>query len=80
MSMMQRLISQPVSYELCYQSLSRSSRKWAFECDVDGHVDMDTMPERERNNYLFARATVGIEFDEPQILVCENPQTNKPAR
>jgi hypothetical protein len=54
-------------YELCFQSLFRPGRGWAFPCDADGHVDMDSMSERARNNYLFARALIGIEVDTPRV-------------
>jgi hypothetical protein len=54
-------------YELCFQSLFRPGRGWAFPCDAEGHVDMDSMSERARNNYLFARALIGIEVDMPRV-------------
>ncbi len=56
-----------VCYELHYQSLLRPGRGWAFPCDAEGHVDMDAMSERVHNNYLFARALVGIELDVPRV-------------
>ncbi|MDN8617746.1 hypothetical protein [Variovorax ginsengisoli] len=60
--------SQPVaSYELRFQSLFRQRRGWAFPCDAEGHVDMDTLSERARINYLFARALVGIDVDTPRV-------------
>lgn len=60
--------SQPVhGYELHFQSLLRPGRGWAFPCDADGHVDMNAMTDRVRNNYLFARALVGIELDVPRV-------------
>lgn len=54
-------------YELFFQSLMRPGRGWAFPCDAEGHVDLDTMSERARNNYLFARAVIGIEVHMPRV-------------
>lgn len=60
--------SQPVvSYELQFLSLQRPGGSCAFSCDAEGHVDMDAMTERMRNNYLFARALVGIEYEKPRV-------------
>jgi hypothetical protein len=60
--------SQPVvCYELNFQSLQLPGGGCAFPCDAEGHVDMDAMTERTRNNYLFARALVGIEYDKPRV-------------
>lgn len=58
-------------FEIRFPSLFRQGRAFAFPCDADGHVDMDTMSERARNNYLFANAMVGREFAAPLVLVAE---------
>ena len=55
-------------YELRFRSLFRDGRGWAFPCDAAGRVDMDAMSERTRNNYMFARAVIGIEVDTPCVL------------
>lgn len=57
-------------YELHFQTLLRPGRSWAFSCDAEGNVDMNVMTERSRNNYLFARALVGIDLDTPRVRVC----------
>jgi hypothetical protein len=54
-------------YELRFRSLVREGRGWAFPCDAAGHVDMDAMSERARNNYMFARALIGIEVAPPCV-------------
>lgn len=54
-------------YELRFRSLFRPGRGWAFPCDSAGHVDMDSMNERTRNNYMFARALIGIEVATPCV-------------
>jgi len=59
---------QPVAcYELHFPSTRHSGLGWAFPCDAKGHVDMDAMNDRVRNNYLFARAVVGLEVDVPRV-------------
>ena len=40
-------------------SLYRQGSGYAFPCDGQGHVDLDALSERARNNYLFARAMIG---------------------
>ena len=54
-------------FEIRFQSLFNEGRALAFPCDDGGHVDLDTISERTRNNYLFARAMVGREFAMPQV-------------
>ena len=55
------------AYEIRFQSLFNEGRGLAFPCDAQGHVDLDRMPDRLRNNYLFARAMVGREFALPLV-------------
>ncbi|CAN7448602.1 hypothetical protein LJR084_003023 [Variovorax sp. LjRoot84] len=54
-------------YELRFRSLFQEGRGWAFPCDAAGHVDMDSMSERARNNYMFARALIGIDVAPPCV-------------
>ena len=54
-------------YELRFQSLFDSGRGYAFPCDPKGHVELDQLSERARNNYLFARAVVGRELAVPAV-------------
>ena len=54
-------------YELHYHSLFDEGRGYAFPCDDAGHVDMDTLSETARCNYLFARALVGRELALPVV-------------
>lgn len=56
------------SFEVRFMSLFRQGRGLAFPCDSKGHVDLDALSERARNNYLFARAMVGRDNAGP--LVC----------
>lgn len=54
-------------YELRFKSLFDEGRAYSFPCDVAGRVDMDSMSERARTNYLYARAVVGREFSVPAV-------------
>lgn len=55
------------TYLLRYRSLFEDGRSLAFPCDARGHIELDTLTERARNNYLFARASVGRHFDSPVL-------------
>jgi hypothetical protein len=55
------------AYQLCFRSLFNSGRGYAFPCDLSGHVDLDGMSERARNNYFYARAMVGRELSVPAV-------------
>ena len=55
-------------YELRFKSLFDEGRAYAFPCDAAGHVDMDSLSERARDNYLYARAVVGREFSLPAVM------------
>jgi hypothetical protein len=54
-------------YELRFDSLFDEGRALSFPCDASGRVDLDTMSDRARNNYLYARAVVGREFRAPAV-------------
>jgi hypothetical protein len=54
-------------FQLCYRSLFDPGRGFAFPCDAQGHVDLDHLSDRSRNNYLYARAMVGKELTLPSI-------------
>lgn len=62
-------ISAPATAEfrLCFRSLFQIGRSFAFPCDERGHVDMETLSPRARDNYLFARAMVGRELQAPAV-------------
>ena len=55
------------TYELHFESLRTAARALAFPCDAEGRVPMDTLSERARSNYLYARAVTGCEFAWPVI-------------
>ncbi|MEW6704028.1 MAG: hypothetical protein AB1430_04175 [Pseudomonadota bacterium] len=54
-------------YVLRFQSLFEEGRAYAFPCDEQGHVDLDALSERARNNYLYARAVIGREVAMPAV-------------
>lgn len=51
-----------------FASLFREGYELAFPCDTAGHVDLDAMSERARENYFFARAMIGREFATPKVV------------
>jgi len=59
--------SPQIRYELRFTGLFDRGRGYAFPCDAQGRVDIDALSERERANYLFARAVVGTELSAPVV-------------
>jgi hypothetical protein len=54
-------------YELRFLSLFDEGRGYAFPCDAKGHIDMDTMSDRARLNYFYARSVIGREVSMPAV-------------
>jgi hypothetical protein len=54
------------SHEITYQALFRGP-SLRFPCDERGEVPLDALSERARDNYLYARAVVGVEYAYPSI-------------
>ncbi len=63
----------PIRYEIRFQSLFKEGRALTFPCDAQGHVDIDSLSERARTNYLYARAVVGLEYTTPEVRVSALP-------
>jgi hypothetical protein len=61
------LLDAPRHFELCFRSLFDPGRSYVFPCDEEGHVDLNALGERARNNYLYARAVRGREFTQPDV-------------
>jgi hypothetical protein len=57
-------------FEIRFQSLFNAGRALSFPCDAQGRVAMDSLSERARDNYLYARAVVGREYAMPAVLRC----------
>ena len=56
------------THYLLFGSLFPSVRSLSFPCDPTGHVDLDEMSERARDNYLFARTVVGRDYGVPVVV------------
>jgi hypothetical protein len=63
-------MTDPLHYALTFESLSGDGLVYAFPCDASGHVDLDALDERSRNDYLFARGLVGRSFAAPAVHAC----------
>jgi hypothetical protein len=55
-------------FELRFQSLFNEGRGLVFPCDAQGRVDIDSLSQRLRLNYLYARTLIGREFAMPALL------------
>lgn len=55
-------------FEVHFRSLFRRGFELIFPCDREGRVDLDSLSERAKANYLFARAMVGREYSCPAVL------------
>jgi hypothetical protein len=54
-------------FEIWFASLFREGRALSFPCDREGRVDLDVIGERDRNNYFFARTTIGRAYAKPMV-------------
>ena len=55
-------------FELRFQSLFNEGRGLAFPCGADGHVDLDALSDKARNNYFSARHLIGREYACPVVI------------
>jgi hypothetical protein len=58
-------------YEIRFQSLFNEGRALSFPCDSEGHVVLDSLSDRARDNYLYARAVVGREYAFPCVRLSD---------
>jgi hypothetical protein len=56
-----------MKFQLRYMSLFNPGRGYVFPCDARGRVELNTLSDRARNNYLYARAMVGRELTCPAV-------------
>jgi hypothetical protein len=54
-------------FELRFRSLFNEGRAYAFPCDADGHVDIDSLSDKARSNYFYARTVIGREVSVPAV-------------
>ena len=55
------------NYELRFRSLFDEGRGYSFPCDPSGQVDLDSLSERARSNYFFARTVIGRDLSAPAV-------------
>ena len=57
-------------YEIRFQSLFKPGRALSLPCDAQSRVTPDSLSDRARENYLYARAVVENEFAYPLVQFC----------
>jgi hypothetical protein len=62
-----RSAQEPTRYEMRFRSLFQEGRAYAFPCDADGRVDIDSLSDSARNNYFYARTVIGRELSMPAV-------------
>lgn len=68
MNLSSKTLPEPPRFELRFRSLFHEGRALAFPCDAGGQVHLDSLSERARANYLYARVVVGREYAAPAVL------------
>lgn len=56
-------------FRLCFRPLLAAGEAYSFPCDRHGRVDLDSLSEIARIDYLYARAMVGREVSAPKVEV-----------
>ena len=57
----------PSAFVLRFSRLFGVGPALSFPCDDAGRVDLDSLGERARCNYLYARAVIGREYAMPAV-------------
>lgn len=57
-------------FELRFAALFQQGRALSFPCDAAGRVDLNTLSDRARSNYFFARGLVGRDFAPGAVRSC----------
>ena len=70
--------AQRCGYELRFGSPCEGC-VYAFPCDAQGHVDLQSLGLRAFNDYLFARALVGLRFSKPSVWASEESRLDPEA-
>jgi hypothetical protein len=55
------------SFELRFDPLITTGQALVFPCDAQGQVDFSILSDREKCDYLFARALIGRDFGRPAV-------------
>jgi hypothetical protein len=61
-----------IHFALRFHSLFSAGHDYAFPCDAQGQVNLDSLSDRALANYLFVRGAVGHEFLGPLVESCLN--------
>lgn len=54
-------------YQLCFRPLSNEGGGLRFPCDAKGRIDFDSLSDRARNDYFFARVCIGRTYAAPTV-------------
>ena len=57
----------PADFVLRFDPLLGAGPVLSFPCDAAGRVDLDSLGERARCNYFYARTVIGREFAMPAV-------------
>ena len=55
-------------FELRFAATGPHGHDYVFPCDEHGLVDLDTLSERDRTEYFFARALMGRDVARPVVV------------
>jgi hypothetical protein len=58
-------------FEIRYVPLTGPWPLLAFPCDATGSVPLDSLPDKVRNDYFFARVVAGNAYAAPAIARCD---------
>ena len=64
---MKHLDKTPPAFMLRFDPLFGVGPALSFPCDAAGRVDLDSLAERARANYFYARAVIGRQFRMPDV-------------
>jgi len=56
------------THYLMFAGLFLTPRTVCFPCDAQGHVHLDGLTPRALDNYLFARSTIGRDYEVPVVV------------
>jgi hypothetical protein len=60
----------PHAFMLRFDPLFGVGPALSFPCDAAGRVDLDSLAERARCNYFYARTVIGRQFGMPAVQPC----------
>jgi hypothetical protein len=63
--------SKATHYELRFHPRGGDGPVLSFPCDAQGHVALDELSEAALEEYLYARAVMGGEFEMPSVCAAD---------